>query len=80
MTTCLISVIFLGTSGAQAVAAADVVERCPGAVSESVGHPDPTTMQQHIEIGAVTSSRENGKILGEKVMLRLHGTNVIMYV
>ena len=80
MTTCLISVIFLGTSVAQAVGAADMVERYPGAVSESGGQPDPTTMQQHIEIGAFTSSRGNGKMLGKRVMLRLHGTSIIMYV
>ena len=67
MTTCLTSVIFLGTSGAQAIAGDDLVEQCPNAVSESVGEPNPTTMQQHIEIGAVTSGRGNGKMLGKCV-------------
>ncbi|XP_015754283.1 PREDICTED: uncharacterized protein LOC107333935 isoform X3 [Acropora digitifera] len=43
-----------GTSGAQAVAADDLVERCPSAVSESVCQPNPRTMQQHIEKSAVT--------------------------
>ena len=46
MTTCCISAFFLGTSDAQAVAADDLVEQCPGAVSESVCQPDPTTMRQ----------------------------------
>ena len=62
MTTRLISVISLGTSGAQAIVADDLVEQCPRAVSESVGQPDPTTMQQDIEIGAFTSGRGNGKM------------------
>ena len=74
------SVIILGTSGTQAVAEDDMVEQCPGAVSESVGQPDPTTMQQHTEIGAVTSGRGNGKMLGKRVMLRLHDTSIIIYV
>ena len=64
MTTCLISVIFLGTSGAQAVAADDMVEQCPGAVSESVCQAYPTTMRQHIEMSAVTSRSGKGKISG----------------
>ena len=62
MTICVISVVFLGTSGAQAVAAGDLFEQCPSVVSESVCQPDPTTMQQHFEIGAVTTVRGNGKI------------------
>ena len=53
MTPCRLSAFFLGTSGAQAVAADDLVEQCPSAVSESVCEPD-TTMQQHIEKSAVT--------------------------
>ena len=57
-----------------------MVEQCPGEVSESVSQPDPTTVQQHIEIGAVASGRGNGKMLGKRVMLRLHGTSIIMYV
>ena len=68
--------MFLGTSGGQAIAAHDLVEQCPGAVSESVCQPNPTTKQQHIEIGAVTSGRGNGKMLGKIVMLRLHGTSI----
>jgi len=32
-------------------------------------------MQQHIEKGAVSSTRGQGKISGKRVMLRLHGTN-----
>ena len=76
MTTCLISAFFLGTSGAQAIAEDDLVEQCPSAVSESVCKPDPTTMHQHIEIGAVTSGRGNGKMLGKRVMLRLQGTSI----
>ena len=75
MTNCLISVIFLGTSGAQVIAADDLVDQCPGAVSESVCEPD-TTKQQHIEKGAVTSSRGNGKMSGKRIMLRLHGTSI----
>ncbi|XP_067020792.1 uncharacterized protein [Acropora muricata] len=46
-----------GTSAAQAVAADDVVAQCPTEVSESVCQSIPTTMQQHIEEGAVTSGR-----------------------
>ncbi|XP_044172053.1 uncharacterized protein DDB_G0280205-like [Acropora millepora] len=48
-----------GPSGAQAIAADEFGEECPSAVSESVGQPDPKTMQQHIEKGAVTSARNN---------------------
>lgn len=48
-----------GTSGAQAIAADDLFEQCPSAVSESVCQPNPKTKQQHIEIGAVTSGRGN---------------------
>ena len=67
MTACLISVIFLGTSAAQAIEADDLVEHCPCAVSEPVCQPDPTTMQ-HIEIDAVTSGRGEGKISGKRIM------------
>ncbi|XP_067020829.1 uncharacterized protein [Acropora muricata] len=48
-----------GTSGAQAKAADDLFEQCPSAVSEAVCQPNPTTMQQHLEISAVTSGRGN---------------------
>ena len=75
MTTCLISAFFQGTSAARAVAADDVVVQCPTGVAESVHQPNPTTMQQHIEKGAVTSGRENGKMSGKRVMLRVHGTS-----
>ena len=75
MTSCLISAFFLGTSGAQAIAAYDMVLQCPAGVSESVCQPDPRTMQQHIETGPVTSGRGNGKISDKRVMLRLHGTS-----
>ena len=68
MTTCLISVIFLGTSAAQAIAADDLIEQCPNVVPESVCQPDPTTMQQHIDKGAVTSGRGQGKISGKRIM------------
>ena len=68
MTTCLISASFLGTSGAQAIAADDLVEQCPCAVSESVCQPDPKTMQQHIEKGAVASARNNGNMSGKRIM------------
>ena len=75
---CLFSVFFstLGTSGAQVVAADDLVEQCHSAVSESVCRPNPTTMQQHFEISAVSSGRGNGKMLGKRIMLRLHGTSI----
>ena len=78
MTTCLICVIFLGTFGAQAnIAADDLFEQCLSAVPESVCQPDATTKQQHIEIGAVTSGRGNGKLLlGKRAMLRWHGTSL----
>ena len=76
MTTCLISASFLGTSGAQAIAGDGLVEQCPSAVSESVCQPD-TTMQQHTEKGAVTlTDRGNGKMLGKRIMLWLHGTSI----
>ena len=82
---------FLGTSGAQAIATGDLFEQSPSAVSESVVQPDLTTMQQHIEKkkikkrrrkkqhiekGAVTSGRGNGKMLGKRPMLKLHGTSI----
>ena len=72
---CLFSAFFLGTSGAQAVAADDLVEQCPSVVSGSVCQPHPRK-QQHIEIGTVTSGRGNGKVLGKRVTLRLHGTSM----
>ena len=74
MTRCLISGFFLGTSAAQVVAADDVVTQCPTGVSESVCHPDRTSIQQHIEIGVVASGRRNGKMSGKRVLLRMHGT------
>ena len=55
-------------SGAQAVAADDLVDQCPSVVSESVCQPDPTTVQPHIEISAVTSGRGNGKMLGKIIL------------
>ena len=67
MTTCLISAFFLGTSAAQAVAADNMVVQCPTGVSESVHQPNPTTMQQHIEKGAVASGRGNGKMSGKRL-------------
>ena len=67
MTSCLFSAFFLGTSGARAVAADDLVENCPSAVSESFCRRNPTTMQQHLEISAVTSSRGSGKMLGKRI-------------
>ena len=76
MTPCRLSAFFLGTSGAQAVAADDLVEQCPSAFSESVCQPHPTTMRQHIEKGADTSGRGNDKMLGKRVMLRFHSTSI----
>ena len=66
MTT--VCVIFLGTSGAQAVAADDLVEECASAVSESVCQSDPKTMQQHIEKGAVPAGRGKGKMSGKRMI------------
>ena len=60
--------IFLGTSTVQAVAADDVIAQCPTEVSESVCQSIPTAMQQHIEEGAVTSGRGQGKISGKRIM------------
>ena len=77
MTSCLFSAFFLGTSGARAVAADDLVEQCPSAVSESFCRRNPTTMQQHLEISAVTSSRGSGKMLGKRIILRYkYGTSI----
>ena len=59
----------------QSVAAADKVDQCPSAVPGSVCQPDPKTVQQHIEKGAVTSGRGKGKISGKTVLLSLHGTS-----
>ena len=67
--------IFLETSAAQAVPADDLVEQCPNAVPESDCQPDSTPTQQHIERGAVTSGRGNGKMSGKRVMPRLRGTS-----
>ncbi|XP_067020794.1 uncharacterized protein [Acropora muricata] len=58
-----------GTSGAEAKAADDLFEQCPSAVSESVCQPDPTTKQQHIEIGAVTSGGGNEETSGDALTL-----------
>ena len=55
ITACIISAFFQGNSAAQAVAADDSFEQCTMAVPESVCQPDPATMQDHIEKGAVTS-------------------------
>ena len=77
MTTCLISVIFLGTSATQAIAADDLVEQCPSVVTEPVCLPDPTTMQQLIGESAVTSSRGKGKISGKKIIIMwLNGKSI----
>ena len=65
---CLISAFRLGTSTAQAVAAEDMIVQCPSGVSESVCQSNPTGMQQHIEEGAVTSGRGQGKISGKRIM------------
>ena len=46
----------------------DLVEQCPNVVPESVCQPDPTTMQQHIDEGAVTLGRGQGKISGKRDM------------
>lgn len=72
MTTCVISAFFLGTSSAQAVAAGDLVEQCPSAVSESICQLEPARKRQRIEKGAVTSGRGSSKMLGKRVMLWLH--------
>ena len=69
MTTCLISVIFLGTSAAQAIAADDLVEECPSVVTEPVCLPDPTTMQQLIRESALISSRVRGKISDKRIIM-----------
>ena len=53
-----------------------LVEHCPSAGSGPVCQPNPTTMQQHLEISAVTSGRGNGKMLGKRIMLRLNGTGI----
>ena len=76
MITCHISVIFLGTSAAQAIAADDLVERCPSVVTEPFCLPDPT-MQPLIGESAVTSSRGKGKILAKRIiMVWLNGTSI----
>ena len=69
MTTCLNSVIFLGTSAAQATATDDLVEQCPSVVTEPTCLPDPATMQQLIGESAVTSSREKGKISDKRIIM-----------
>ena len=76
MTTVFFRYFSVRTSAAQAIAADDLLEKCHSAVSESVCQPD-TTMQQHTEEGAVTlTDRGNGKLLGKRIMLRLHGTSI----
>ena len=56
-------------SAVQAVAAQfDVIVQCPSGVSESVSLSDPTAMLQHIEEGAVTSGRGQGKMSGKRIM------------
>ena len=77
MPTCLISVIFLGTSDAQAIAADDLVE--PNVVPESVCQHDPTTMQQHSDKGAVTSGRGQGKISIKRIMYAWYKYNIQVY-
>ena len=69
MSTCLISVIFLGTSAAQAIAADDLVEQCPSVVTEPVCLPDPTTMQQLIGESALISSGVRGKISDKRIIM-----------
>ena len=74
MITCLISAFFQGTSAVQAIAADDLVKKCPSTVPEAVCQPNTATMQQQIEKGAVSSTRGEGMISGKKVLLRLYGT------
>ena len=64
----------------QAIAADDLVKQCPSTVPEAVCQPNPATMRQQIEKGAVSSTRGEGMISGKKVM-RLYGTknNVQLY-
>ena len=76
MPTCLISVIFLGTSDAQAIAADDLVEQCPNVVPQSVCQRDPTTMQQHSDKGAVTSGRGQGKISIKRIVYAWYKYNI----
>ena len=45
-----------------------MIAQCPTGVSESVCQSIPTAMQQHIEEGAVTSGRGQGKISGKRIM------------
>ena len=61
-------IFILGASGAQPVAADDVIAQCPTGVSESVCQSNPTAMQQHIEEGAVTSGRGQGKTSGKRIV------------
>ena len=60
-------------------AADDLVEQWPNVVPKSVCQPDPTTMQiekqiamqiatMHIDKGAVTSGRGQGKISSKRIM------------
>ena len=80
MTTssCLISAFFRGSFAAQVITADNLVKQCPSAVKEAVCQPDPATMWQQFEKGAVSSTRGEGKISGKRVMLRLHGTKYNM--
>ncbi|XP_067020791.1 serine/threonine-protein phosphatase 6 regulatory ankyrin repeat subunit B-like isoform X2 [Acropora muricata] len=57
-----------GTSVSQAIAA-DLVEECPRAVSESVCQPVPKTTQQHIEKGELASARNNEGTAGGDLTL-----------
>ena len=50
------------------MAADNLVEQCPNVVPESVCQPDPTTMQQHVDKGAVTSGRGQGKISSKRIL------------
>ena len=45
-----------------------MIAQCPTGVSESVCQSNPTGMQQHIEEGAVTSGRGQGKISEKRIM------------
>mgnify|MGYP000211732113 FL=1 len=54
------------------MAAADKVEQCPSAVSESVCQSHPKTMQLHIEEAAVSSARGKGKMSGKGMIRKSH--------
>ena len=61
------------------IAADDLAKQCPSAVSESVGQPDPKTMQQHIEKAAVTSARGKGKMSGKRMIQKSHAELMYKY-